>query len=96
MYPQDAAIKKAEASLKARKRKYPKFVEGTSTLDYVHDYYQSNAMRWTATSFGIQRGAYTDVHERVKLRDQVDAFFQPLSTNLQFTQVDEVIEETLV
>lgn len=89
MYPSDQAVAKAEASLKARKRKYPKFVEGTSTKQYVHDYYLANAMRWVPTSFGIQRGAYTDIHERVKLRAQVDDFFQPLSDSPQFTPIEE-------
>lgn len=91
----DPAIAKAEASLKARKRKYPKFVEGSSAKDYVNEYYLLNAMRWVPTSFGIQRGAYTDLHERVKLRSQVEAFFQPLSTLPMFTPSGEVVEETL-
>lgn len=85
----DTAIAKFENKLKARKRHYPKFVEGMSTADYVHQYYGLNAARWTPVSFGLQRGAYTAGLQFEQLRRQVNDFFEPLSTNPQFTPIDQ-------
>jgi len=91
---QDPAIQKAEASLRARRRHYPKFIAGKTTVEeYVKEYYRKNAMRWVPTSFGIQRGAYTDMHSLVRLDAQVEAFFEPLSKEPQRAADDTVVEE---
>ena len=91
----NAGIAKAEASLKARRRVYPKFKDGMTPSEYVHQFYGANAMRWVPTSFGIQRGAYTASADFEILRREVNAFFQPLSTLPMFAPTGEVIEEVL-
>lgn len=92
-YIHDQAIAKAEAKLRARTRRYPVFKPGMTVAEYAEEYYALNAMRWVPTSFGIRCGAYTAMHDIVRLRGQVEAFFAPLSKEPQYLRDDTVTVE---
>lgn len=95
LHPHRVTIARTEKSLAARRRVYPKFKDGMTVEQYVHAYYGLNSLRWKPCDVGIQRGVYTPDSDYEALRQEVNAFFQPLSTAPQFAQNDTVVEEVL-
>lgn len=82
--------KQVQASAMRRKdpRKYPGFAEGATTESYVIAYYAANADRLGPYAFSGK------VRSELATQMVVD-FFEQLSTNPQFAQADEAIEEVL-
>jgi hypothetical protein len=88
-----AQLKKASkcptpaAARRTEKRSYPKFAEGTSTADYVRGYTMLNARM---SGHGIRSGAFLTIDDIRREQSWLDSFYAPLSTEPQFTPVDEV------
>lgn len=73
-------------------RKYPKFAEGMCAADYVRQFTMLNARQ---TGAGIRSGPFLSTADIKREEEWMQGFFEPLSTNPQFAQADEAIEEVL-
>lgn len=87
--PSPAAARAAVAR-RTDKRSYPKFAESDSTADYVRAYTMLNAR---LTGHGLRTGYFLAINDIKREVAWINSFYQPLSTEPQFTPVDEVIAE---
>lgn len=71
---------------KGERRAYPKFLEDTSTADYVRQYFRLNTQQPGLRYVGSRVHAYGDHLDHLSL-------YQPLSTARQYTPIFDGIEE---
>ena len=82
-----AASTRAACARRTDKRLYPKFSEGDTTADYVRKYTLLNAR---TTGHGLRVGNYLAITDIQREEAWIKSFYEPLSTEPQFTPVEEV------